>query len=86
MEYLRGQFSTDPAIREAAGKSMRGAIDAATDEDAVALQRHLASIDPALRDENEQIRLSASGIFYLLSQFHEDSAAPIAPPSPPCLR
>jgi HEAT repeat protein len=79
------KFSTDPAIKEAAGKSMRDAIDAATHEDAVALQRHLASIAAALRDENEQIRLSASGIFYLLSQFHEDSAAAIAPSIPTLL-
>ena len=84
-KYIRDQLSADPAVREAAAKNMRNAMDAALQEDVATVRKHVASIAPAFKDENEQTRLAAAGVCYLLAQLREDSVEAIAPSIPALL-
>jgi HEAT repeat protein len=85
LALFHNQLSSDPKVSDAARKGMRDAEDTVMHEDVAAARKDLAALAPAFDDKDERVRVAASGLFYVLSQFGEDSAEAIAPSIPTLL-
>jgi HEAT repeat protein len=79
LTLLHDQLSQDLTTRDAAQKSLRDAQDRVMREDVAGARKDLAGVTRAFEDKDERVRIAASGLLAVLSQFREGSAEVLAP-------